>query len=221
MDSPAAMSKVRPFPVSIGCVMLVLSGIIPAPWGAAGADSSADKNEGKPRSGLMVLSKTSDPKVFSPIPGAQTTVLAAAYEWEYGVRVFPKEEWLKRGYEWTEFLANAVRMADRLVGEIEPIFQRDRRGVIDFAVLTHDDPFLSSIILSPKLLKRFEEQFGKRLHLLVLDRNRIFVFPADGGRIEGFANSLIDQYYEARHPVSLELFLIDETGYRVIGALER
>ena len=195
--------------------MMLVSGFLPGPGIASGVKPK------ELRAGLMVMSKASSPKVFSPIKGAKTTVLAAAYEWEYGVRVFSKEEWIKRGYDWNEFLANAARTADRLVGEIEPVYRRDARGVIDYAVVTHEDPFLSSIILSPKLLKRFEDKLGKRLRLVVLDRNTIYVFPADGGRIEGFADALIDLYYQTRHPVSLEMFLIDESGYRIFGTLER
>ena len=221
MDSPFAVSKIRPFAVLVGCLGSLMLGLVPPPAFTADAGPLPGAKEEERRVGLMLLSKTSDPKVFSPIEGAKTTVLAAAYEWEYGVRTFSKEEWLKRGYDWNEYLANAARTADRLVKAIKPDFRRDPRGVIDYALIIHDDPWLSSIILSPKLLKRFEKQLGKRLHLVVLDRNRIYIFPADGGKIERYADSLVDKYYQAKHPVSLELFLVDESGYRVIGALER
>ena len=93
--------------------------------------------------------------------------------------------------------------------------------MIDYALVLSDDPFLSSILFSRKLLPYFEAKLGKRLRVAVPDRTTLYVFPADGGKLEGYGPALVEKFEEARYPVTLEVFLVDETGVRVIGELER
>ena len=171
------------------------------------------------RVGVLFASPSDDPGVHAKVNGAKKTVLAAAYEWEYGVRLFSPAKWKEQSYEWNAYLRNASREADRLVEKIEPIIHRDSRGVIDYAELTSEDPFLSSVLLSRKLIPKFERDFGPRLYAIVLDRYRIFLFPADGGKLEAYGTALADAYRETDRPVSLEVFLIDANGALVIGEI--
>ena len=39
--------------------------------------------------------------------------------------------------------------------------------------------------------------------------------------IAEYGPALVDEYRKARLPVSLEVFLVDDYGFRVIGELER
>lgn len=188
---------------------------------AAAKGPAADLGYEVKRTGFLIATRNDLPKVFAPIEGAKKAVLAPAFEWEYGVRLFSKEKWLAQKYDWATYQEEALRHADSLVEALKPEFRRDARGVIDYALVLSDDPFLSSILFSRKLLPYFEAKLGKRLRVAVPDRTTLYVFPADGGKLEGYGPALVEKFEEARYPVTLEVFLVDETGVRVIGELER
>jgi hypothetical protein len=173
--------------------------------------------------GLMLVSLASSPGVYSPVKDAKKTVLAPAYVSKYGVRLFSKEEWAERRAVWADFLAASTQVADKIVDSLEPDFKRDTRGVIDYALVEHPSPWLSSVLLSKRFLPRFEREFGQRIHVLVIDRHRLYVFPADGSKLEGYGAALIEAYHDesiSRYPVSLEVFLVDSTGFRAVGNIE-
>lgn len=173
--------------------------------------------------GIMLVSKVSSPKVYAPIDGAQQTVMSPAYIDKYSVRLFTKEKWKEDGLEWDSFYDGAVEKADALVDELKPTFRRDARGVLDYAEIEHESPWLSSVLVSRRFFPRFEREFGERLHVVVVGRHRLFVFPADGGRLDSYAPALADLYHDEsilRHPVSLEIFLVEKGKFRVIGSIE-
>ncbi len=159
--------------------------------------------------------------ITGPIEGAKTTKMAAQYEWSFGVRPFTKKTWDERGLEWETFLPVAQEVADTVAAKLQPKLVRDHRGIVLYAIIADEDPFLTSAILSPKLHERFKESLGDRIHVLLLERNRIYLFPATGGTLEEFGPALVEEYRQAKFPVSLEIFLLDQEGFRVVGELER
>jgi len=159
--------------------------------------------------------------ITGPIEGAKNTKMAAQYEWSFGVRPFTKKTWNERGLEWETFLPVALEVADTVAAKLQPKLVRDHRGIVLYAIIADEDPFLTSAILSPKLLERFKESLGDRIHVLLLERNRIYLFPATGGTLEEFGPALVEEYRQAQFPVSLEIFLLDQEGFRVVGELER
>ncbi len=173
--------------------------------------------------GILLVSRVSSPKVYAPIEGAKDTVLATAYVDKYGVRLFSREKWEADGLAWEGLYQAAVKRADELVDSMELQFKRDARGVLDYALIEHESPWLSSVLLSRRFLPRFEREFGERLHVVVVGRHRLFVFPADGGKLDVYSPALADLYHDdsvVRHPVSLEVFLVDKDGFRAIGEIE-
>lgn len=159
--------------------------------------------------------------ITGPIEGAKSTKMAAQYEWSFGVRPFTKKTWGERGLQWETFFPIAREVADAVATKLEPRLVRDHRGIVLYAIIADEDPFLTSAILSPKLHERFKESLGDRIHVVLLERNRIYLFPATGGTLEEFGPSLVEQYRQAQFPVSLEIFLLDRDGFRVVGELER
>lgn len=159
--------------------------------------------------------------ITGPIEGAKTTKMAAQYEWSFGVRPFTNKTWEERGLEWETFFPVARQVADAVATKLEPRLVRDHRGIVLYAIIADEDPFLTSAILSPKLHERFKESLGDRIHVLLLERNRIYLFPATGGTLEEFGPALVEEYRQAQFPVSLEIFLLDRDGFRVVGELER
>ncbi|MEM7700200.1 MAG: hypothetical protein AAF236_17540, partial [Verrucomicrobiota bacterium] len=157
---------------------------------------------------------------FDEIAGAKATRLVPYYEWDFGIRPFTEAAWQEQGLTWSEFMRTAVGLADELAGEIEPRYIRDHRGVIDYAIVRGDDPFLTSVVLSARFRELFEETLGDRLHVIVVGRQLIYVFPAIGGRLEEYGTAMVDAYDRAKIPVSLEVLQVTEEGLRVIGRLE-
>lgn len=159
--------------------------------------------------------------ITGPIEGAKTTKMAAHYEWDFGVRPFSKKSWEERGLDWDRFFPVARQVADAVAAKLEPKLVRDHRGIVLYAILADEDPFLTSVILSPKLHERFKETLGDRIQVLLLERNRVYLFPATGGTLAEFGPALVEEYGRSRFPVSLEIFLLDRQGFRVVGELER
>lgn len=159
--------------------------------------------------------------ITGPVEGAKSTRMAAHYEWDFGVRAFTKNTWEERGLDWDRFFPLARQVADAVAAKVEPKLVRDHRDVVLYAIIADKDPFLTSSILSPKLHERFKETLGDRILVLLLERNRIYLFPATGGLLEEYGPSLVEEYRRAKFPVSVEIFLLDREGFRVVGELER
>jgi hypothetical protein len=82
-------------------------------------------------------------------------------------------------------------------------------------------PALENVTVTRSEEQRFRETLGDRIHAVLLERNRIYLFPATGGALAEFGPSLVEQYRRSRFPVSLEIFLLDGGGPRVVGELAR
>ncbi len=173
------------------------------------------------RLGVIFEGSFEKAEITTPIEGARKTQLTAYYEWDFGVRPFTAATWRERALDWGKLLPAALAVADKLVDRLEPELVRDSRGIILYAILKGKDPFLTSVMLSPKLLEKFRETLGDRLHVVLVDRHRLYLFPATGGRLADYGPALVTEFRRAKLPVSLEIFLLDEDGFEVIGEVER
>lgn len=183
---------------------------------SAPGDESAAK-----RMGVIFGGSFESFEITGDIQGSKKTRMAAHYEWDYGVRAFTKQTWAERGLDWESFQPVARQVAEAVVEKLKPKLVRDHRGIVLYAIVADADPFLTSAMLSPKLHERFKETLGDRIQVLLLERNRIYLFPATGGTLEEFGPSLVEEYRRASYPVSLEIFLLDQDGFRVVGELQR
>lgn len=181
---------------------------------------SAGGDEPARQTGLLFEGHFERADIASRINGARKTQLAAAYTWKYGVRLFTDQTWEESGIQWDEFSTRAARLADRIAQELEPEYVRDHRGVIDYAIVSEKNPFLSSSITSPLFVEPFLETLGDKLHVVIIDRHVLYVFPATGGRLAEFGPALVRIYRQTPLPVSLEIFEVEKEGYRVIGEIE-
>ncbi len=184
------------------------------------SESGSVAKEKPPRLGLVVEAKAAGAKVYTSIPGARTTLLAAARESEYGLRLFTDVEWREKAYDLREFYAAAESTADAVVDAMEPQFLRDSREVIEYALIRSQDVFLSSALTSKRFLPRFEREFGRDLRVIAVDRHILYVFPAIGGKLEAYAAALAEIYRTTPFPGSLEVFQVNEDGYRVVATLD-
>ena len=186
----------------------------------AGAEATGKALQPGVRLGLVLRSKASGAKVYTAIPGAKKTVLAAAHESKYGLRTFSDVEWRDKAYDLREFYAEAERTADAVVDAMQPEMVRDSREVIEYALVKSEDAFLSTAITSKRFLPRFEREFGEELRVVVVDRHIFYVFPAVGGKLEDYGSAIAEIFRTTRFPVSLEVFEVNSEGYRVVGTLD-
>ncbi|MDF1755703.1 MAG: hypothetical protein P1U89_23135 [Verrucomicrobiales bacterium] len=171
--------------------------------------------------GLLLVGSFEKADITSDVEGAKKAQLAAAYVWKYGVRLFTDESWEQQGLKWEDFSERAGVLADELAAKIKPEFIRNHHGVIDYAIVTGESAFFSSVITSPRFLQPFADTLGDKIHAVVVDRNILYAFPATGGKLADFSPALVEIFEETPMPVSLEVFEIDKNGYRVIGEIDR
>lgn len=170
----------------------------------------------------IIFEGTFEKHVNSKKPAdSELTQMVPYYEWDYGVRAFDESYWTDNRFTWERITSIAERVGDDLMEVVEPMVVRDDRGVIKYAYIKDKDPFLTSIILSKKLVEKFRDSMGDSLHVMLIDRHIVYIFPANGMPITDYGSALVDEYRKARLPVSLEVFLVDDYGFRVIGELER
>ncbi len=188
---------------------------------AAGSDAEAEnKADKKDRVGLVIESTSSAAKVYTAIPGAKATVLAAAHEWQYGLRLFTDTEWRERAYDLETFYKEAEKTADAVAEAMQPRLMRDSREVVEYALIESEDVFLSSALTSKLFLPRFTESMGTELRVIVVDRHILYVFPAVGGKLEAYAPAIADIYRTTQFPGSLEIFQVTGKGYKVLGSID-
>ncbi len=179
------------------------------------------QDEQKNRVGVLFDGVYDKADISRKIKGAKNTQLVAAREWNYGVKHFSKEEWAKRGMKWETFFVAAKIHANEIIDRLEPKLVRDSRNVIEYAVIRDKDPFLSSIIVTPGFLKIFADTLGDNLHVVIVDRNLLYVFPAAGGKLNEYGPAIVNAFRSAPMRVSLEVFLVNKQGFSVVGELER
>ncbi len=210
--------SVIPSMKTTGCKILALFCAVIASTEVLAQDKVAKP---RPRSGLLFESKIENPKVFSAVDGAKRTLLVPAYEWEYGVRIYTKETWKELGVEWNDYVNGALKVADTIVKNLKPEWVRDHRNVINYAILQSDDPFLSSVLLSKKLHPMFKEKLGENIHIVIPERGTLYLFPAEGGKLDGYGPSIVKRFKTSKNPVSVEVFLLTADSFRVVGELEQ
>ena len=127
----------------------------------------------------------------------------------------------KAELDWDAYFADAKKLADDIAKKVEPKLVRDSRGVIEYAIIRGKDPFLSSIILSPLFLKIFEDTLGDNLHVVIIDRNLLYIFPAAGGKLDEYGPAIASHFRKTPLRVSLEIFLVNKAGFHAVGELER
>lgn len=200
---------------------IFLAGALLGASGAAAGEKQPTKEADvkKMRRGIIFETQAVDPEVFTRVEGAKKTLMVPVQEWDYGVRLFSAKEWKKQAFDNAEYRRNAEVVADAVMATVNPELIRDSRGVVLYALLRGEDPFLSSILLSSKFLPLFKQSLGDSVRVVLIDRQLIYVFPSSGGKLDEFGAALAEQYQQAKQPVSLEIFEVTDKGFKVIGSI--
>ncbi len=98
---------------------------------------------------------------------------------------------------------------------------RDAASVITHVLITSDDDRLTSSVLAPKMVERFEDTLGPEFYLAMPHRNQLLLFPKAGAAMRSLGAAVLESYAAALHPVSKEVFALNKDGIRVVGSFEQ
>ncbi|MDF1826335.1 MAG: hypothetical protein P1U68_16940 [Verrucomicrobiales bacterium] len=171
--------------------------------------------------GIIFEGGFESPDIARKPSGAEKTLMVPFYQWDYGIRPFSKEQWDEQELEWEELVARSSKLGDLLMEKVEAREVRDERGVVRYAFLAAMEPFLSTVVFSDKFREKFKDTLGDSLLIVFIDRQLLYAFPAVGGSLEEYGPSLVDEFRVTPLPVSLEVFLLNDSGMKVIGELSR
>jgi hypothetical protein len=178
-----------------------------------------DEAPGRGEIGLVLEPLFAAGEIRHEVEGAKETVLVPARSTSAGADTFTEAEWAAEGLAWPEVMEGAMRVADRVAGGMEVRWSRDANGVIVYGTVRAPDPFLGSALFSRKFLDRFRAELGPEVFVVMPDREGFYVFPRFGGKLEEYGAALAGKYRDSALKVSLEVFLVDGRGCRVVGTL--
>ena len=160
------------------------------------------------------------PPVHAFLQGSKRTLLYPAMVGPHG-EVTPLEgsAWMTAS-GWDRLIKRSRDNSSLLLSTLDPLLIRDRKGVLQMAVLTTDSPLVATCILSPGFLTRFSALFGPELIVAVPTRNKVYIFPKLANRLPDMTQNIRDDYLISAMPVSTELFEISKKGIRAVGNVD-
>ena len=99
-------------------------------------------------------------------------------------------------------------------------FVRDRRNVVEYAVLRSERFPVCVTVFAPEFQKQFEDVFGPKLMLVIPNRQTVFVFPSVAVDVSEYAPMILEAWRSPAAKVSLEVFELSERGLRAVGRIE-
>jgi len=180
--------------------------------------SGQAKESGAPA--ILMGGSFEHPPVHAFLQGSKKTLLYPATMGPHG-EVTPLEgsAWMTAS-GWDRMVKRSRESSALLLSTLDPLLIRDRKGVLQMAVLTTDSPLLATCILSPGFLTRFSAFFGPELIVAVPTRNKIYVFPKLANRLPDMTQNIRDDYLISAMPVSTELLEISKKGIKAIGNID-
>ena len=154
------------------------------------------------------------------IPGARKTEFAAGFREGTEFVHFLKPQFALLHLEWPQFFAQSRANADEDLGGVECRYVRDRRKVIEYAVLKSTEPIMASAVLATRFSDRFKETLGEKPLVAVPNAYTAYAFPRLASDYQQFAPMVIAAYHATAFPVSLELFEITPENFRAVGIYE-
>ncbi len=159
-------------------------------------------------------------EVSFPVSGAKSTVLAPARMGESGVEFATVAAWHAGGLNEETVRRVTARFASDWLRHVKVEFVRDRKKVVEYAVLRSDKFPVSGTVFAPEFLKQFEDVFGPTVMVVIPNRQTVFVFPGVAVDFSEYAPMILDAWRSPAAKVSLEVFELGERGLRAKGRIE-
>ena len=160
------------------------------------------------------------PPVANPVPGSERTLYAAGVLSEGALATYSAKEFSALKVEWPNFFANAQENSATDLATLTPRYVRNRKKVIEYAVLESTQPLVASAVLAPKFIDLFAETLGETVLLVVPNRSIAYVFPALAGNHREYWPMVFAAYRATAYPVSVEVFEVSAAGIRAVGVFE-
>jgi hypothetical protein len=114
----------------------------------------------------------------------------------------------------------ARQNASEELAKLEPRYIRDRKGIVQMAVIDSDRPVVAATVLAPDFIKKFEDILGPDLLVAIPNRYRVYVYPALASNFERTADAVLADYEMTPYPVSKEVFRVTPRGLETVGTFE-
>lgn len=159
-------------------------------------------------------------EVAFPIEGAKSTVLAPAKMAEFGVEFPTVAGWTAAGLN-EEAVRNVTRrLASAWLGHVKRELVRNRKKVVEYAVMRSDKVPVCVTVFAPEFWKEFEDVFGPKMMVVMPNRQTVFVFPGVAVNYSEYAPLILEAWRSPAAKVSLEVFELSERGLRAVGKFE-
>lgn len=147
-----------------------------------------------------------DHEIRRPVAGSERTIVTVAREVDGEVVPLTREQ--KRGIPGTfdKIAGEAEKNASALLATMEPELVRDRRGVIEYAVIQSDNHRTASTVFAPDFGEKFAETIGPELFVAIPNRFQVFVFSRQDLAHLRMGEAIISGYLSSNYPVSREIF---------------
>jgi len=156
-----------------------------------------------------------------PIQNSKNTVLCPAKISSDGVAIISSEAEIKTANNALETLITSTSLlAEKWLEEITPEITRDAKNVITYGVLRSDTLPITVTVLSSAFMKRYENQFGPELTVVLPNRNTVFIFPELIDNHADYTPQIIRAWRSKWPKGSLEVFKITKVGLKAVGAFE-
>jgi len=152
------------------------------------------------------------------LPGSKHTIIYPALEDKDGW-ITPCDK-LFSPNEWDHFVKVALEHSSMLLATSDIQMIRDKRNVIQMAIVSTENQTTATCIILPGFLEKFSAVFGPELLIAIPSRNKIYIFPKLANRIGDTLQTIHDDHLISPMPVSMELFELSKKGLHTVGNLE-
>lgn len=169
---------------------------------------------------LLVEPSFTDYKMRRPIEGSKRTILAIARVVDGEIHPLTREEKKSVPMTYPMIRDEALQTASEVFRRMTPVFVRDGKKVIRYAVIESSDPLTASCVLAPEFAQAFDKALGPDLLVAMPNRYQLLVFSQQDDTHLRMAETIISAYLSSNYPVSREIFSLKNGKLSSLGELE-
>ena len=169
---------------------------------------------------LMVEPSFMDYKMRRPIAGSNRTILAIVRVVDGEIQPLTREEKKSVNMTFEQIEADAQKTASAVLSHLTPRFARDKKNVIQYAVLESDNPLTASCVLAPDFASKFASTLGPDLLVAMPNRYKVLVFCRQDIQFQRHFEDIVAGYLDSTYPVSREIFALEKGRLRSLGPIQ-
>lgn len=154
------------------------------------------------------------------IPDAEKTEIAAGIKKGSEFTPFSDTAFSALHTAWPAYFAKARENSAADLASLKPQYVRNKKKVIEYAVLKSEEPIVASAVLAPKFLSIFENTLGPKVLVALPNAFTAYVFPSLTTDMQGYAPVLRQDYDATAYPVTMEILEFSAQGIRAIGVFD-